>query len=93
MNAKIVALESKFSDVPSRLAVAAEPRATSNVLLSPSVVNQGGPSSDNDGTTSNNFSTNVVHACSCQSTKTCNDCESELTHNWNECTDRIFVSV
>jgi hypothetical protein len=31
-------------------------------------------SSDNDGTTSNNVPTNENHACSCQSTNTCNDC-------------------
>jgi hypothetical protein len=71
VNAKIVALESKTADAPSRLAVAAELRA-SNLLLSPSVVNQNGPSSDNDGTTSNNVPTNENHACSFQSGNTCN---------------------
>jgi hypothetical protein len=67
MNAKIVALKSKFFDVPSTAAVAAELRATSNIFLSPSVVNQNGPSSDN-------VPTNETHACSCQSTNTCNVC-------------------
>jgi predicted nucleic acid-binding Zn-ribbon protein len=38
MNAKTVALQSKIADAPSRVAVAEESRATSNVLLSPSIV-------------------------------------------------------
>jgi hypothetical protein len=74
VNAKIVTLESKIADAPSRTAVAEESRATCNILLSPSVVNHNGPSSDNDGTTSNNAPTNENHACSCQSANTCNIC-------------------
>jgi hypothetical protein len=74
MNTKIVALENKIADAPSRAAVAVESHATSNNLLSPSVVNQNDPSSDIDGTTSHNIPTNKNHACSCQSGNTCNVC-------------------
>lgn len=66
MNAKIVALESEISDVPSRVAVAVELHAISNILLSPSVMNQNDPNSDIDGTTSNHVPTNENHTCSCQ---------------------------
>jgi hypothetical protein len=74
MNAKIVALESKIADAPSRAAFAVESHATSNILLSPSVVNQNDPSSDIGSTTSHSVPTNKNHACSCQSGNTCNVC-------------------
>jgi hypothetical protein len=70
VNAKIVALESKMSDVACRAAVAAPSNVKSNILLSPSIVNQNDPS-DIAGTTSNNVPTNGNYTCTCQSS-TCN---------------------
>jgi hypothetical protein len=72
MNAKIVAIK-KIADAPSRVAVEVDSRATCNIRLSPSVVNQN-DSSDNVGTTRNNVSTNENHACSSQSTSSRNAC-------------------
>jgi hypothetical protein len=69
VNAKIVALESKICEVPTRSAVVAEPCAVEN-LQSPSVVNQ----SDlimNNGTINNSVPTNENPTCSCQSSS-CN---------------------
>jgi hypothetical protein len=73
MNAKIVAIESKFSDVPSRVAVTAKTCEISNTILSPSVVDQNDLNVDNDSNTSNNVPTNENHTGSGQSS-TCNVC-------------------
>jgi hypothetical protein len=73
VNTKIVALESKISDAVSRVAVAAESRAISNIILSPSIINQNDPNCDKDGTTNNNVPTKKNRTCSCQSS-TCNVC-------------------
>jgi hypothetical protein len=79
VNAKIVALESKISEVPSRIAVAAESRTTGNSFVSPSVVHQSDYATDHDSTMSNSRPINENPSCSCQSSS-CNVGVSQSVH-------------
>jgi hypothetical protein len=78
VNAKIVALENRFSEIP-RPAVVIEPRAAEQILPSPSVVHQGDQSQASVPPDEN-------RTCSCQT----NNCEVCMENNVN--TYRMHVS-
>jgi hypothetical protein len=92
VNDKIVALRSKFCEVPIR-AVRAESRATGNSLVAPSVVCQSDHARDHDGIMSNSGPTNENSSCTCQSSS-CNVCVSESVHaaRVNVSTELLSVS-
>jgi hypothetical protein len=73
VNAKIVALENKFSELPQP-AVVIEPRASEQILPSPSVVRQGDQ-------TQTSVPPDDNRTCSCQT----NNCEVCMENNINTC--------
>jgi hypothetical protein len=75
VNAKIVALENRVLELPTRSAVAAEPRAVDHNVVSSSGANQSDLIRSND-TENNSVLTNENHTCSCASSS-CNVCVSE----------------